>query len=167
MLFIHCRFVVRVLKKYVPVGARHVRQCPHLNLGPNSIHFDLTLQSTLYKTGSIRYMYDCVCTTNPTYCTYIFNCDRAQFPLFVHVIGHVFVSKSTTRSADVLVWLPFYLLLCLSETKQATSFGKGTLDYKGSGKQTEAVCRSNKVVEARIVLGINMSSDLDSVYFRG
>ena len=157
--------MVRVLKKYVPVGARHVKQCPHLNLGPDSIHFDLTLQSTLYKTGSIRY--DRVCTTNPTHCTYMFNCDRAQHPLFFHVIGHVFVSKFTTRSAEMLVWLLLYLLLCLSETKQTTSFGGGTFDYKGSGKQTEAVRRTNKVVEARIVLGINMSSDLDSVYFRG
>ena len=55
------------------------------------------------------------------------NRDCAQ--LFAHVIGHAFIN----RSADVLRWLLFYLLLHLCETKQTTLFGDGMLDEKGSG----------------------------------
>ena len=50
------------------------------------------------------------------------NCDRVR--LFVRVISRAFVNKSTS-SAEMLVWLLFYLLLCLRETKQMTSFGEG------------------------------------------
>ena len=91
-------------------------------LEPDSIHVDITPQSTSYETGSIHY--DRICTTNPTH-----SCNRNCAQLFAHVIGHAFVN----RSAERLPWLLFYLLLRLRETKQTTLFGDETLDRKGTG----------------------------------
>ena len=65
----------------------------------NSIHIDHTLWSSMYETESIHHHHmgtTCVWTQ---LIVYICNCDCAQLPLFVHVIGRIFVNKST-RFAD-------------------------------------------------------------------
>ena len=121
-------------------------------LEPDSIHNDFTLQSSSYKTGSIHF--DRVRTTNLT------RYDRAQFPLYVHVIGRAFFNKSIS-SAEMLFGC--FLVRCYVFAKKRTTktFGVGTLDHKESRKETEAASGREKVAKVRIVVSINMRSVRD------
>ena len=145
-------------------GKCTLKVCPHLNwIRSTSIsHFNpLRMkpdQSTSYETRLLHF--DHVLTTNLT------RCDRAQCPLFVHVIGCAFFNKSS-RSAEMLFWLLLYLLLCLHEKKTTKSFGSGTLDHKESRKEMEVASGSEKVAKVRIVVSINMCSVWDSIYCHG
>ena len=121
-------------------------------LEPDSIQIDSTLQSTSYETGSINF--DRVRTTNLT------RCDRAQFPLCVHVTGRAFFKKSSS-SEEMLFGCFFIRCYVFAEKKTTKSFGVGTLDHKESRKKTEAASGGDKVPNVRIVVSINTHSVRD------
>ena len=116
-------------------------------LEPDSIHIDITLQSTSYETRSI-------------YLDHV----RTSCTLFVNMIARTFSNKSS-RSADMF-WLLYYLLLHLNEKKKRQNcLARERLITRRAGRRPKPLADlSEKVVKVRIVVSINMCSGQDSVY---
>ena len=118
-------------------------------LEPDSIHIDLTLQSTSYETGPIHF--DHVRTMN------LHRCDRAKgCYLFMWLAAPSFINPVDLRKC--CFGLLLYLLLRLCKKKMTKAFGTGIFDHKKSRNETEAARRSEKVVKVRIVVTCNVNT---------
>ena len=102
----------------------------------DSIHIDLTLQSTLYETGSIHF--DRVRTTNLT------RDDSCTRPNYGHVIDRAFVNKSS-RSAEMLFWLLLSLLLRVRERNRQNRLARERSMRRRAGRRRKRLAEARRL----------------------